>query len=219
MIYGHEVAAVIPARGGSKGIKKKNIREVAGKPLWIWSYLAALSAPHVDKIIVTTDMPEIKKHAEMLGCIVVDRPDELAHGTASLDETLLHAIDEAKFDGIMVTLQPTNPVRPEGLITECLRFSGLVGHSVLTVNELQFVWAYDEKLRFYQTNSSRTNRQQMDLTEKRYHEDGCCYVSRTDKFRETGCRVYDPVQPYVIAPSVNIDYETDIPIAEKLLEE
>lgn len=217
MIRGLNVAAIIPARAGSKGVKKKNIQLIDGLPLWRWSYVAARRSRYIDKIIVTTDMQEILSDARSLKCTVVGRPQDLAEDTASLDAGLLHAIDSISFRGLLVTLQPTNPIRPNDLIDRCLA-TWKPNISVMTVNELQFVWGYNNSGELIQVNSYRTNRQQMKLKEKLYHEDGGVYISDTEKFRLYGTRVYPVVCPIIVPPTVNIDDEVDLETARKLLQ-
>ena len=89
---------IIPARGGSKGILRKNVREVAGKPLIAWSIEVALAAKAVDRTIVTTDDDEIAAVAQQYGAEVVRRPSELAGDAATSESALLHVLDVLKAD-------------------------------------------------------------------------------------------------------------------------
>lgn len=107
---------VIPARGGSKGIEKKNIREVAGRPLIAWTADQVEDAARLDKTIVSTDDPEIAAVAEDSGLEVpFMRPDELAQDTTAMEPTIAHAgqtMAERGFEAdYVVCLQPTSPLR------------------------------------------------------------------------------------------------------------
>ena len=116
MIQGKRVLALIPARGGSKGIKDKNIRPVAGKPLIAYSIEAGKNCEYVDDVVITTDSERIKAVAEEHGAWVPFlRPDELASDTATTLDAVLHAVNTLKEMGkeydILVILQPTSPLR------------------------------------------------------------------------------------------------------------
>lgn len=114
------VVAVIPARGGSKGVPRKNLRRVGGVPLVVRAIGAAHAAERVDLVVVSTDDPEIAALAEGAGARVVHRPAELAGDTASSETAVRHALDLLERDGIrphtVVFLQATSPFIPsEGI--------------------------------------------------------------------------------------------------------
>lgn len=110
------VLCIIPARGGSKGIPRKNIQYLAGKPLIAWSIEAALKADSVTRLIVSTDDREIASVAQSWGAETIARPSELAGDTAPSESSLLHALeflektDRYKAD-LVVFLQATSPYR------------------------------------------------------------------------------------------------------------
>jgi CMP-N,N'-diacetyllegionaminic acid synthase len=120
MINGKRVIAIIPARGGSKGLPGKNIKELCGKPLIAWSIEAGLASKYIDEVMVTTDSEEIARISRDFGATVpFIRPAELASDTATSFDTLKHAIDvyqnelNKTFDYI-VLLEPTSPLRESG---------------------------------------------------------------------------------------------------------
>jgi len=120
MINGKRVIAIIPARGGSKGLPGKNIKELCGKPLIAWSIEAGLASQYIDEVIVTTDSEEVAGIARDFGATVpFIRPAELASDTATSFDTVKHAIDfyqnelNKTFDYI-VLLEPTSPLRESG---------------------------------------------------------------------------------------------------------
>lgn len=110
---------VIPARGGSKGIPRKNIRPIAGKPLIAWTIEAAKAAKRLDSFVVSTEDPEIAALARAYGAPVLERPAELATDTADTLDVLRHALRARPHD-LVVLLQCTSPVRSSGLIDRCL---------------------------------------------------------------------------------------------------
>jgi CMP-N,N'-diacetyllegionaminic acid synthase len=104
--------ALIPARGGSKGIPRKNIRPFCGKPLLQWTIDVALGAPSVDRIVVSTDDPEIAEVALYAGAEVPFlRPVELASDAASGIAPVLHALEQLPEVTDVLLLQPTSPLR------------------------------------------------------------------------------------------------------------
>ncbi len=109
--------AIIPARGGSKGLPKKNIKELCGKPLIAWSIEAGLKSKYLDEVMVTTDSQEIADISNQYGANVPFlRPDELASDTATSFDAIKHTLDyynneqNKEFDYI-VLLEPTSPLR------------------------------------------------------------------------------------------------------------
>lgn len=117
MINGKSILAIIPARGGSKGLPGKNIRPLCGKPLIAWSIEAGLACPYIDEIMVTTDSEEIADVARQFGASVPFlRPAELASDTATTFDAVQHVINYyaskrgQQFDYI-VLLEPTSPLR------------------------------------------------------------------------------------------------------------
>ncbi|MDF1522505.1 MAG: acylneuraminate cytidylyltransferase family protein [Trueperaceae bacterium] len=122
MITDLRVLAVIPARGGSKGIPRKNLADLAGRPLIAWTIAAALASRYLDRVIVSTDDREIAEASVEHGAEVPFlRPASLATDSSPTVDVLLHAIRslDSTFD-IVVTLQPTSPLRTTGLIDSAI---------------------------------------------------------------------------------------------------
>jgi CMP-N,N'-diacetyllegionaminic acid synthase len=105
------VMALIPARGGSKGIPRKNLAPVAGRPLLRWTVDAAHQATSVTRVVVSTDDDEIAAEAESAGAEVLRRPAELAADEVSMAEVVGHAVEELGPVDVLVLLQPTSPLR------------------------------------------------------------------------------------------------------------
>ncbi len=107
--------AVIPARGGSKSVRRKNVREVGGKPLVAWSIDVALRTDGVKRVIVTTDNEEIARVGREYGAEIAERPDRLATDDALVADTVRHLVTELRTAGesapYMAILEPTCPFR------------------------------------------------------------------------------------------------------------
>ena len=115
MIDGRSVLAVIPARGGSVGIPRKNVLPIAGVPMLVYSIREALASEACDRVVVSTDNPEIRSIALAAGAEVIDRPDALSGSKASSESALLHVLDRLReVEGyepeILVFLQATSPL-------------------------------------------------------------------------------------------------------------
>ena len=106
------VLALIPLRGGSKSIPRKNIREIAGKPLAYWSCKAAVDAQRIGRVYVSTDDANIKRiiGSFQLGVEVIDRPDEFAKDDSPSESVMLHFAKVVPDWDILVTLQATSPL-------------------------------------------------------------------------------------------------------------
>ena len=116
MLTDMQVLAIIPARGGSKGIPRKNIRILAGKPLIAYTIEHARQTPSVKRIVVSTDDPEIAAVSEQYGAEVVWRPAEISGDTATSESALLHVLNYLKDaedyePDLIAFLQATSPLR------------------------------------------------------------------------------------------------------------
>lgn len=110
---------VIPARGGSKRVPRKNIRNVNGMPLLYWSIKYAKESKKIGKLIVSTEDREIKRLAESHNVEVLDRPKELAKDSSPDHGFLKHALENCKATNV-VLLRPTTPIRCDGIIDACI---------------------------------------------------------------------------------------------------
>jgi len=137
-----KVVAIIPARGGSKGMKDKNIAPLMGKPLISYTILAAMDATLVDKVVVSTDEKKIADVAKKFSIQVIDRPKEYATDEAPIEWALRHAVDcleenENSIYDIVVWLQANVPVRKKGMIDDVIRkLIDTKADSVITVTEV-----------------------------------------------------------------------------------
>jgi len=218
--------AIIPARGGSKRLPNKNILDLAGKPLIVWSIEAGLGSKYIDKVVVTSDSEEILNISKNFGAEIIKRPDELANDTATTFDAIAHAIDsiEKKYDYI-VLLQPTSPLRNAKHIDKAIELLETknadavvsvcqMGHSPLWANTL------DESLSMKNFLSEEIlNKRSQDL-ETYYRLNGAIYICKTDKLlKEKSFFLKDNIFAYVMdrESSVDIDEEIDFKLAEVLI--
>lgn len=119
-----KVLAIIPARGGSKGIPRKNIKQLAGKPLIAYSIEAAQAASGLDRVVVSTDDDEIAEISRSFGAEVLMRPTHLAEDKTPTLPVLQHVVETLQADGYepdaVMTLQPTSPLRTSVHIDEAI---------------------------------------------------------------------------------------------------
>lgn len=112
MILGLKILAVIPARGGSKGLPRKNVLPLAGKPMIAWSIEEAKGSRYIDHVMVSTDDNEIAAVSRQYGADVpFMRPEELAEDGSTTMDVALHAVEQLPEYDILVILQPTSPLR------------------------------------------------------------------------------------------------------------
>ena len=217
---------LIPARGGSKGIPHKNIKELCGRPLIQYSIDIARKLTTDDNICVSTDDVEIKNVAESLGLKVpFMRPDYLASDTATSSDVIVHAINFYKEKGVeygvVVLLQPTSPFRRVDDVKGCLELYDDSLDMVTSVKE-SYVSAVlcheDEKGFLVDTLSNGATRRQD--AAKYYEYNGAVYVINAKAVLEKGLGGFTKIKKYVMPEinSLDIDVMTDWYIAESLIE-
>lgn len=137
MINNKSVLAIIPARGGSKGVSRKNIKEIAGKPLIAWTIEEAIKSKYIDRLILSSEDQEIIEIAKSFGCDVpFIRPDYLALDSTPGIAPVLHALNELPNFDYVVLLQPTSPLRVVEDIDSCIeQMIGIAAPSCVSVTE------------------------------------------------------------------------------------
>ena len=218
--------AIIPARGGSKRLPGKNIREFANLPLIYYSIKYALNCSKISNVYVSTDSDEIAQISEKYGAKVIYRPEELASDTATTTSVLEHAIREIQsyeieLDGI-ITLQATNPLRTNELIEEglCLfenHYNDL--DSVVSVSLNHYKLGEIQNDLFVPTLYSREQRSQ-DL-KKYYYENGLLYITKPSVILNQKSIFGERVKPLIhnsIFSSIDIDTVDDFQLAEMIFE-
>ncbi len=219
-----EVIAIIPARGGSKGVPKKNIKALLGKPLIAYSIEQALNTKTIDRVIVSTDCDDIAEVATQYGAEVIKRPADISGDFASSEDALLHVIAVLNQKNIDVShiafLQCTSPIRADNDIYDCLDLVLSKGFdSALSVVENhRFLWRTDDRQRATPVNYDPHNRK-MRQEIKEYQENGSIYVMKTQDLLDTGCRLNGTVGVHVMEENTGyeIDSHVDFLIIEKLM--
>lgn len=221
----YSILAIVPARGGSKGIPRKNLAPLAGRPLLSWTVEQARATPEIDRVVVSTDDDEMAAVAEARGAEVVRRPESLAGDEASSESALVHVLDILAEDGyepdLVVFLQATSPLRRPDEISAALRtleeedadalFSASIVHG--------FVWRQspqgDLDALTYDP-ASRPRRQ--DIGEDLL-ENGSIYVFKPWVLREHGNRLGGRIAVHRMDPldSFQVDEPGDLELMERLL--
>lgn len=224
MINGKRVLGVIPARGGSKGLPRKNIRNLNGRPLLEWSIHAAQASQFLDDVVVSTEDAEIAEVSRHLECNVIDRPAELARDEVHAYEVVLDVICQMQNYDIAVLLQPTTPLRTAMHIDQGLKI--LEDHETalscvsVTMSPVNPAWmktiGNDNIMTSYQSGLKLAQRQ--DLLPV-YVLNGAFYAASVEVLR----KFQSFHTPYTAAlimnseDSVDIDTELDLIYAECLL--
>ena len=191
-----EVVALIPARGGSKGVPRKNVLPVAGVPLIARAVASARAAAGVDRVYVSTDDAEIARVAIAAGAEVIERPADLAGDTASSESALLHAMDEIEATGIAIStvvfLQATSPFIPSEGIAEAVRLvsSGECDSAFSAFETYGFLWARSEDGSAVAVNHEAHHRPRRQDREPHYQETGAFYVFDAAGFRASRHRFF-----------------------------
>ena len=227
MINNKTILAIISVRGGSKGVKRKNIRNLAGKPLIAWTIETAKKSKYIDRAILSSEDKEIIEVAKKYGCEVpFVRPYELADDKTPGIDIILHAVNalDKRYDYV-VLLQPTSPLRTEHDIDSCIEYCVKHGAkscvSVVEPDKSPY-WAYklDEKgymIPIIDSNES-INVCRQDLP-KTYILNGAVYVAECKWLLRTKTFITRDTLAYVMKKenSVDIDTEVDFKLAELLL--
>jgi CMP-N,N'-diacetyllegionaminic acid synthase len=221
---------VIPARGGSKGVPRKNIRLLGGKPLIAHTIESALACPIITDLVVSTDDPEIRSISLQCGAQVpFIRPAELATDTSLAVPTIQHAVQEmekiqdGKYDYIIM-LQPTAPLRTsEDLIKALTQLIESKADGIISIVHVDN-WHPMKMKRFVENWLIDYEKPPMENPPRQilppvYMVNGAIYATRRDVFIDRGSFQGDRCLGYIMPPerSVNIDNEIDFMIAEYML--
>ena len=228
------VLAVIPARGGSKGVPRKNIRDLCGKPVIAWTIETALAAgDDLHRVIVSTDDPEIAVTAKAFGAEApFMRPAELATDEAPGLPVIQHAVkfveeeEGTPVDWVLI-LQPTAPFRNADDITEALRLAREGGcDSVISVTQVMAEHPIlmkkieNDRLLPYCIEEKEGTRRQ-DYDPPAYIRNGAIYLTRRDVLMEDDSIRGEVIRPYVMPEerSYDIDSERDFRLVELVMRE
>jgi N-acylneuraminate cytidylyltransferase len=189
-------AAIIPARGGSKGLKNKNIYPVAGLPLLGWSVLQALDAEHVDQVFVTTDDAAIAAVAREYGAEVIDRPEEISGDKATSESAISHALEtiagrHSAEPEMVVFLQATSPLRKPGDIDRAIElFRRDEADSLISVTRADDLTIWEQREgQWNSVNFDYRNRGMRQDRPSQYIENGSIYLFTPAVLSEFGNRI------------------------------
>lgn len=225
-----EILAIIPARGGSKSIKRKNIQMVLGKPMVYYSIEACMKSKHITRFVVSTEDAEIKEICQNFGAEVIDRPMELAQDETKTSPVMLHVADELEKRGYkpdyVVLIQPTSPFRTAEFIDRAFDFmfskkdcdSCFSGFSMYTTHG-KWMEHHNGKLEALYDYRNRPRRQDTECHYNLFCENGAFYAVKYDVFREVKDFVGKNPCIYVTNMNFDIDEPKDLENAEKILKE
>lgn len=217
--------AVIPARGGSKGVPRKNVLDVGGLPLVAHTIRAARGSRHVDQVLVSTDDEEIAAVSTRFGAAVVRRPAELAVDQASSESALLHALStwQGELPELLVFLQCTSPLTTsehiDGTIDALLAAEA---DSALTVAPFHgFLWQAGHGGEAEPVMHEKSRRPRRQDRTPQYLETGAVYVMRVGGFLAARHRFFGKTVKHVVPSSsvLEIDDPEDLERARRIMAE
>jgi len=222
-----KVLAIIPARGGSKGLPRKNILNLNGKPLIAWTIESSLKSKYIAKTIVSSDDDEILEISKKYGAGILKRPKELATDTASSEVVVKHAIESINenFDYIIL-LQPTSPLRDVENINNA--FENLFEEdataliSVCKIDNKILKAFKKNKDGFIEgiSNNEYPFKRRQDLP-KTFISNGAIYIVKVDKFLENNSFLTDKTISYMMneIESIDIDSMKDLEKTNRLIDD
>lgn len=220
------ILAIIPARGGSKGIYKKNIIKVCEIPLIAYTIKAALESSVFAKVLVSSDDEEIKEVSLRFSTEVLDRPQELAQDNSSSLDVIEHALKSVEAESYthFALLQPTSPLRDSTHIKEAFKEYFIKdAESLVSVCEAKIppqkmlVEVNGEILPLTKWEDLVQNRQNLP---KAYHPNGAIYISKVESFLKTKSLFNKPLSLYIMdeKSSLDIDNKSDLELFRKYVE-
>lgn len=221
-----KIIAIIPARSGSKGLPRKNIKLLAGKPLIAYSIEVALNSKYIDKTIVSTDDEEIASVSKKCGAEVIKRPKILSTDRAKTIDAVFHVLDALKRKdynpSIIVLLQPTSPLRTVNDTDKTIKlFLKNKCSSVISVSESEhpLYWFCKIKGKYLKPFWGWKYFNQRQNLPKAYIPNGAIYISIPQVLHKYKSFYSNKTLPYIMPPerSVDIDNEIDFMLAELII--
>lgn len=215
--------AIIPARGGSKGVPGKNLRTVGGVPLVVRAIRSCLAAKEIAKVVVSTDCAEIAAVARAAGASIIERPSAISTDIASSEEAVIHALTELRrscvLPPITVFVQCTSPfILADDLDAAVHKLSKNNADTVISIAAThRFLWRREgnDLAGINHDGKVRLRRQDLD---PQYEETGAFYVLNTSRFISSGQRFMDRTMGHEVPQwtAVEIDTELDLAVSESL---
>lgn len=222
MIAEKRVLAVIPARGGSKGLPGKNLLQLGGRPLVAWTIEAASRARYIDRVVVSSDDEEILREARQWGCEEpMARPRELATDSARNIDVVMDLLNRLPGYDIVALLQPTSPLRDSRHIEEALEAMDAANSgsciSVVRASKSPY-WSYsmNGEGRLAPLIDSSTAQRRRQLQPVSYYPNGAIYLATVMQLKETGSFLHPETLGYPMSKedSIDIDDHFDFRMAE-----
>jgi CMP-N,N'-diacetyllegionaminic acid synthase len=210
-----DVIAIIPARGGSKGIPGKNIVDFHGHPLIAWSIMAAMRSSLCRRIIVSTDCPNIAAAARRYGAETPSRPAEISGDDAPTDLVVRHVLEHHDCETALL-LQPTSPLRTAADIRQCYALHLEHRRPVVSFKPAKPWLFVDKGDHVSRVTEPVASRQQQSML----MPNGAVYVARADHLLDGGSWYDDPV-PFLMPEERSIDIDTplDLLLARTVMSE
>jgi CMP-N,N'-diacetyllegionaminic acid synthase len=227
---GQYIVSIITARGGSKGIPRKNIALVGGRPLIDYTIKASLGSHYITDTYVTSDSDEILAVAGKSGARPIKRPAELATDTASSELAIMHAVNQiqaqtGRCPEVFILLQPTSPLRDSQDIDKAFETFFEAGADALIsgiepqVNPLkQMIVSEDGSLKTL-TDDPTVPFKARQLLPRAFQPNGAIYIIKTELFIKTELLIGDRTVPFYMdeIKSIDIDTEADIEEVQKII--
>lgn len=225
-----EILAIIPARGGSKSIKRKNIKPILGKPMVYYSIEACQKSKYITRFVVSTEDLEIKQICQSFSAEVIDRPMELAQDETKTAPVMLQVTDELEKQGYkpdyVVLIQPTSPSRTAEFIDNALDYmfskkscdSCFSGFSMSSTHA-KWKEHHDGKLEALYDYRERPRRQDEDCHYNMFCENGAFYAVKYDVFRKVKDFIGENPCIYLTDMNFDVDEPSDFERAEQVLKE
>lgn len=225
-----EILAIIPARGGSKSIKRKNIKPILGMPMIYYSIEACQKSKYITRFVVSTEDKEIKEISESFGAEVIERPIELAQDETKTAPVMLQVADVLEKQGYkpdyITLIQPTSPFRDSIFIDEAFDFLFENPHcdscfSGIAQWYTHAKWRelHDGKLEALYDYRTRPRRQDVQEHYKMYSENGAFYTVKYDIFKKVKDFIGENPCIYLSDFNFDIDEEEDFKRAEDIMKE
>lgn len=216
MINNKTFLAIIPARGGSKRLPRKNILNLGEKPLIAWSIEAGLKSRYIDKVIVTSDDDEILTISEKYGANILKRPIELASDTATSFDAIEHVLKNCTYFDYIVLLQPTSPLRDYNHIDEAIDLlNQKKADAIVSVCETEHnpLWSNtlpenNDMCDFIKIEIKNKRSQEL---EQYYRLNGAIYVCKTERLlEEKTFLLKNKTYAYKMSKDVSVDIDEKI---------
>ena len=221
-----KIISIIPARGGSKGIPRKNVRHLAGKPLILHTLLHAIQTPSLERNIVSTDDPEIAAISKQVGVEVIQRPKEISGDTATSESVLHHVLDhlqesEGYGPDLVVFLQATSPLRnPQDIQSAIDTLQREQADSLFSASRVHgFVWRSTADTLSAITYDPSQRQRRQDFVETIWEENGSIYIFKPKVLKKHNNRLGGKIAVYPMdsLDSFQVDEPHDLELIETIM--